>query len=125
MVRGVLSMIDNQVDPATGTIRLKATFENRENLLWPGRFVSVVMTIDRQTATVIPAESVQAGQQGPFVYVVKADKTVEPRPVTVGATVKGKVIVEKGIAAGETVVTDGQSRLYPGATIAPSAQGTN
>ncbi len=122
--RGVLSVVDNKVDPATGTIRLKATFSNNERLLWPGRFVNVVMTIDTETATVIPAESVQAGQQGPFVYVVKADKSVEPRPVVVGATVNGKVIVRKGVAAGETVVTDGQSRLFPGATIAPAAQGT-
>jgi len=121
-VRGTLAVIDNQVDPNTGTIRLKAVFENSERLLWPGRFVNVVMTLDTQTATVIPSESVQAGQQGPFVYVVKADKSVEPRPVVVGSTVAGKVIIEKGVVAGETIVTDGQSRLYPGATIVP-AQG--
>jgi membrane fusion protein, multidrug efflux system len=119
-VQGTLSVIDNQVDPNTGTIRLKATFDNRERLLWPGRFVNVVMTVSMQTATVIPSESVQAGQQGPFVYVVKADKSVEPRPVVVGSTANGKVIIEKGVAAGETVVTDGQSRLYPGATIQPT-----
>jgi multidrug efflux system membrane fusion protein len=110
-------VIDNKVDPSTGTIRLKATFDNKENLLWPGRFVNVVMTLGTQTAVTIPAESVQAGQQGSFVYVVKPDKTVEPRPVSPGATVNGKVIIEKGVTAGETVVTDGQSRLYPGATV--------
>jgi multidrug efflux system membrane fusion protein len=120
-VRGTLSVIDNKVDPATGTIRLKATFDNREQLLWPGRFVTVVMLLDTLKAIVIPSESVQAGQQGSFVYVVKGDKTVEPRPVTVGATVKGKVIIEKGVAAGESVVSDGQSRLYPGATVIPAA----
>ena len=118
-VHGALSVIDNKVDPATGTIRLKATFDNKENLLWPGRFVNVVMTLGTQTAVTIPAESVQAGQQGSFVYVVKADQTVEPRPVSPGATVNGKVIIEKGVTAGETVVTDGQSRLFPGATIQP------
>jgi len=119
-VHGALSVVDNKVDPTTGTIRLKATFDNKQNLLWPGRFVNVVMTLGMQTAITIPAESLQAGQQGPFVYVVKTDKTVEPRPVSAGVTVNGKVIIEKGVTAGETVVTDGQSRLYPGATIQPS-----
>ncbi len=117
-VDGALSVIDNKVDPTTGTVRLKATFDNKERLLWPGRFVNVVMTLDMQKATVVPSESVQVGQQGSFVYVVKADKTVEPRPVAVGATINGRVVIEKGIAPGETVVTDGQSRLFPGATIA-------
>ena len=65
----------------------------------------------------IPAEAVQAGQQGSFVYVVKSDETVEPRPLTVGQTVGGKVMVQKGLVAGETIVTDGQSRLFPGAKI--------
>jgi len=119
--RGVLTVIDNKVDPQTGTVRLKATFDNKEQLLWPGRFVNVVMTLDTQKATVIPSESVQVGQQGSFVYAVKADKTVEPRPVVVGAISGGKVIVEKGINPGDTVVTDGQSRLFPGATIMPAA----
>jgi multidrug efflux system membrane fusion protein len=118
---GTLSVVDNTVDPNTGTIKLKATFDNRDGLLWPGQFVNVVLTLDEQTATVIPSEAVQAGQQGPFVYVVKPDNTVEPRPVSAGLTVAGKVIIEKGIEAGETVVTDGQSRLYPGATIQSQA----
>jgi membrane fusion protein, multidrug efflux system len=121
-VKGVLTVIDNKVDPQTGTVRLKATFDNKQQALWPGRFVNVVMTLDTQKATVIPAESVQVGQRGSFVYAVKADKTVEPRPVVVGASAGGKVIIEKGIQAGDTVVTDGQSRLFPGATIAPAAQ---
>ena len=85
--------------------------------LWPGQFVNVVLTLGTQTATTIPAEALQAGQQGSFVYVVKADQTVEPRPVTVGQTAAGKVIIETGLASGETVVTDGQSRLFPGAKI--------
>ena len=124
-VHGTLTSIDNKVDPTTGTVRLKATFDNNEHLLWPGRFVNVVLTLDNQKATVIPSESVQAGQQGSFVYVVKPDKSVEPRPVVVGATVNGKVIVEKGVASGETVVTDGQSRLYPGATITTAQPAAN
>jgi len=119
-VRGTLAVIDNTVDPNTGSIRLKALFENRQGRLWPGQFVNTVLTMDTQTATVIPSEALQAGQQGTFVYVVKSDQTVEPRPVVVGQTAAGKVIVERGITAGETVVTDGQSRLFPGAKIVTS-----
>jgi len=117
IVHGTLTVIDNKVDPASGTIRLKASFNNEERMLWPGRFVNVVLTLDTQKAIVVPAEAVQAGQQGPFVYVVKQDQSVEPRPVTTGPSAGAKVIIEKGVASGETVVTDGQSRLYPGARI--------
>src|SRR5205823_2026941 len=117
---GTLSVIDNTVDANTGTIRLKAVFDNKDGRLWPGQFVNVVLTLDTQQATTIPTEAVQVGQSGAFVYVVKTDQTVEPRPVVVGQTVPGKVIVEKGVAAGETIVTDGQSRLFPGAKIAGS-----
>jgi len=119
-VHGTLTVIDNTVDPNTGTIRLKAIYDNKAGRLWPGQFVNVVLTLSTQKATVIPAEAVQAGQNGSFLYVVKSDQSVEPRPVVVGQTVGGKVIVEKGIAAGETIVTDGQSRLFPGAKIATS-----
>ncbi len=118
MVRGVLSVVDNIIDRTTGTIRLKATFPNSQRLLWPGQFVSVVLTLDtRHNATVVPAEAIQAGQKGPMVYVVKQDHTVEPRIVTAGESREGKVIVEKGVAPGETVVTDGQLKLFPGARI--------
>src|SRR5438034_2261819 len=120
-VHGTLAVIDNAVDPNTGTIRLKAVFDNKGGRLWPGQFVNVVVTLDTQKATLIPAEAVQVGQSGSFVYVVKTDQTVDPRPVVVGQTVAGKVIVEKGVAAGETIVTDGQSRLFPGAKIAGSS----
>jgi len=119
-VTGTLSVIDNAVDSNTGTIRLKAALDNKEGRLWPGQFVNVVLTLDTQRATVVPAEAVQAGQQGSFVYVVKADQGVEPRPVTVGQTFSGKAMIEQGVTAGETIVTDGQSRLYPGAKIAVS-----
>jgi multidrug efflux system membrane fusion protein len=121
LLRGTLSVIDNTVDPNTGTIRLKATLENREGRLWPGQFVNAALTIEMRTATLIPAEAVQAGQQGPFVYVVKADQTAEPRPVVVGQNVGGRLIVEQGVTAGESVVTDGQSRLFPGAKVAVAA----
>lgn len=119
-VQGTLSVIDNTVDPNTGTIRLKALFNNRELLLWPGQFVNVVLTLDtRSDAILVPSESVQAGQKGQFVYVVKPDQTTEMRLVTVGPTVGRKVIIEKGVAPGEMVVTDGQLRLFPGAHIQP------
>jgi multidrug efflux system membrane fusion protein len=116
--RGVLSVIDNTVDPNTGTIKLKATFANEKRVLWPGQFVNVALTLDsRRSAVVVPSEAVQVAQKGQFIYVVKADQTVEPRVVTIGQAMGRKVIVESGIAAGETVVTDGQLRLFPGAHI--------
>jgi multidrug efflux system membrane fusion protein len=115
---GYLSVIDNTEDTTTGTIHLKATFDNANGLLWPGQFVDVVLTLERGiNATVIPAEAVQAGQKGQFVYVVKPDKTVEPRIVSVGRTVERKVIIESGVSPGETVVTDGQMLLFPGARV--------
>jgi multidrug efflux system membrane fusion protein len=120
-LRGTLSVIDNAVDPTTGTIRLKATLDNRDGRLWPGQFVNVALTIETRTATLIPAEAVQAGQQGPFVYVVKTDQTAEPRPVVVGQTVGARLIVEQGVMPGESVVTDGQSRLFPGAKVVAAA----
>ena len=116
-VQGSLTVIDNAVDPATGTIKLKAVFNNGDRLLWPGQFVDAVLRLDAREATVVPAEAVQAGQQGQFVYVVKKDQTVEPRQVAAGRTVGGKIVLEKGVAPGETVVTDGQLRLFPGARI--------
>ena len=119
-VSGYVSVIDNTVDSTTGTIRLKGTFDNAGSRLWPGQFVNVVLTLDKtQNATVAPAEAVQSGQKGQFVYVVKADKTVEPRLVTTGRTMAQKIIVEKGLAPGETVVIDGQLRLFPGARVRP------
>ena len=115
---GYLSVVDNTVDTQTGTIRLKATVENTNRLLWPGEFVDVLLTLDAtQQATVVPSEAVQAGQQGQFVYVVKPDKSVEPRLVTVGRSLALNVIIEKGITPGETVVTDGQMLLFPGARV--------
>ncbi len=115
---GHLAVIDNTVDSTTGTIHLKATFPNADSTLWPGQFVDTVLTLDTiQNATVVPAEAVQAGQQGQFVFAVKADNTVEIRPVTAGRAFGKKVVIEKGVAPGDTVVTDGQLRLFPGAPI--------
>ena len=115
---GYLSVIDNAVDTTTGTIHLKATFENGDRMLWPGQFVTAVLTLDTiQNATVVPSEAVQAGQQGQFVFAVKPDSTVEIRPVTVGRSFGNKTVIEKGLAPGDTVVTDGQLRLFPGAPV--------
>ncbi len=115
---GELSVIDNTVDTTTGTIRLKATFENSKRLLWPGQFVNVSMTLDTQgRAVLVPSKAVQPGQQGSMVWIVKPDQSVEARNVTAGAIHGNQVVIQKGLAAGATVVTDGQLRLYPGAHI--------
>lgn len=122
---GVLSVIDNTVDTTTGTIRLKATFENKNQLLWPGQFVDAALTLGtQQSVVVIPAEAVQPGLRGQMVYVVKPDQTVETRIVTVGLTRGNKVVIAKGLKSGETVVTDGQLRLFPGAKIRPVPPGS-
>ena len=114
-VRGQLSFIDNTVDSATGAIKLKATFANTEHKLWPGQFVNVVLTIGADSnVTVVPSEAIQNGQQGPYAFVVKADRTVENRILTVGRSIGHETVITKGIAPGETVVTDGQLRLVPG-----------
>lgn len=115
---GALSVIDNAVDTATGTIHLKATFENSDGLLWPGQFVTAVLTLDTiEGATLVPAEAVQAGQQGQYVYVIKPDSTVESRVVKVGRAFGKKLVIENGVAPGENVVTDGHLRLFPGAQV--------
>lgn len=117
-VSGQIAVIDNSVDQATGTIRLKAAFSNSGGMLWPGQFVNVLLTMgSAENATVVPAEAVQNGQQGQFVYVVKGDQTVEPRVVRPGRAFERKVILENGVAPGETVVVDGHMRLFPGARI--------
>jgi len=116
--RGRVSFVDNTVDTTTGTIRLKGVFPNAEKRLWPGQFVDVVLTLTEvPNAIVVPASALQSSQAGDFVYVVKADGTVESRPVETGQTVAGLTIVKQGLHAGEIVVTDGQLRLIPGAKV--------
>lgn len=118
VVRGRLTFMNNTVDPSTGTIQLKATFENTENALWPGQFVNVALTLTTQVdAVVVPSQAVQSGQKGPYVYVVKPDRTVEARPVVPGAADGRDVIITSGLTAGERVVIDGQLRLVPGARV--------
>ncbi|HYO84444.1 MAG TPA: efflux RND transporter periplasmic adaptor subunit [Bryobacteraceae bacterium] len=115
---GLLAVIDNGVDATTGAIRLKATFENKDGRLWHGQFVNVSMTLNTlQDATVVPAQAVQSGQQGDFVYVVKGDGTAEMRPVEVLHAAGIRTVLGKGVNPGDTVVTDGHLRLFPGAKI--------
>ena len=124
--QGTLTVVDNTVDAQTGTIHLKATFDNANRIMWPGQFVDAVLQLgSTRNATVIPAQAVQAGQKGQFVYVVKKDETVEPRVVSISRTIENKVLIDKGVNAGETVVTDGQMMLFPGAHVkaVPAAKG--
>jgi len=115
---GTVTFVDNAMDNTTATIRLKATFTNDKRRLWPGQFVNTVLTLtSERNAVVVPAQAMQTGQSGQFVFVVKADGTVESRSVTAGRTVGGITVIEKGLAQGETVVTDGQLRLIPGAKV--------
>src|SRR5207247_825225 len=110
--RGTLSFLENAVDSTTGTIRLKAIFDNPSARLWPGQFVRVVVRLNISSdSVVIPATAVQTRQDGKFVYVVKPDMTVEARPVLTGRTIERDVVIEKGLAEGDTVVTSGQLRL--------------
>lgn len=121
---GKLSLVDNAVDPATGTVRLKATYQNDDRRLYPGQFVNVVLTLGTQTAAVVvPSQAVQIGQDKSFVYVVKADSTVEMRTVKTGATIDTMTTIDEGLTVGEQVVTDGQLRLVPGARVQPKGQG--
>lgn len=116
--QGELSFVDNAVDATTGTILLKATFPNTDGRLWPGQFVRLALQLDELTnALVVPSQAVQAGQNGQFVFAVKADKTVEQRAVKTSVTFKGQTVIAAGLRAGETVVTDGQLRLIPGVSV--------
>jgi multidrug efflux system membrane fusion protein len=118
VARGSLTFIDNAVDESTGTIRLKGTFPNADHFLWPGQFVDVVLTLATQSnVTLVPTEAVQEGQKGQYAFVVKSDSTVESRVLKTGRTVGREIIIENGIRPGETVVTDGQLRIVPGARV--------
>ncbi len=115
---GALTFIDNSVDVTTGTIKLKGTFRNASHQLWPGQFVRVTLKLATQKdAIVVPNEAVQTGQNGSFVYVVKQDRSVENRPIVTGARVNQDMVIDRGLDAGETVVTEGQLRLAPGSKV--------
>jgi membrane fusion protein, multidrug efflux system len=115
---GSLEFVDNAVDRSTGTIKLKAVFTNNERRLWPGQFINVALTLTTQVdAVVVPSEAVQVGQEGQHVFVVKPDKTVEVRPVTLGSTNEGEAVIAKGLTAGEQIVREGQFLLGSGSRI--------
>ena len=116
--RGELTFIDNQVDPLTGTITLKGTFQNEHRRLWPGQFVNAVLTLHTLPgAVVVPTSAIQTGQSGQFVFVVEKGQTAEMRPIVAGLSLDHRTIIRQGIEAGETVVTDGQLRLVPGSKV--------
>jgi membrane fusion protein, multidrug efflux system len=116
-VVGTVTFMNNTVDATTGMIQLKATFPNVDHALWPGQFVDVAVTLTVETALVVPSQAVQTGQKGTYVFVVKADSTVEARVVKVGRRLPREVTIEDGVKAGERIVTDGQLRLVPGARV--------
>jgi membrane fusion protein, multidrug efflux system len=121
---GKISFVDNSVDQTTGTIKVKGTFPNTDRRLWPGQYVNVIVTLTMDTAAiVVPSVAVQAGQQGPYVFVVNAEQKVDLRPVTVKRASATETVIESGLKPGETVVTDGHLRLVPGSRITIKGQG--
>jgi membrane fusion protein, multidrug efflux system len=128
---GRLSVIDNQIDTTTGTIKLKATFPNTDLHLWPGQFVNARLLLSvRKASAVVPASVVQRGPEGPlaaFAFVIKDDETVEIRAVKVAQIEQGEALIEEGLSPGERVVVDGQYKLQKGSRVkiadAPGAGG--
>ena len=115
---GELTFVDNSVDSKTGTINLKGEFANGNGRLWPGEYVNATLILrDHPGAILVPSQAVQTGQQGSFVFVVQPAMKVELRPIVAGETIDSETVVNSGLKAGETVVTDGQLRLIPGATV--------
>ena len=115
---GILTFVDNSVDKTTGMIELKGLFQNENRRLWPGQFVNATLTLSQTpNAILVPSQAIQTGQQGTFVYVVGPDLKVSARPIVAGAVFDNDTVITKGLAAGETVVTDGQLLLMPGASV--------
>ncbi len=115
---GRLTFIDNGVDTTTGTFKLKATFQNRDRRLWPGQFVDVALELSTQkNAVIVPTKAIQSGQQGDYVYVVRADSTAESRPVKQAGTYQNVTLVSDGLKAGEQVIVNGQMRVAPNAKV--------
>jgi membrane fusion protein, multidrug efflux system len=115
---GTLTFIDNTVDATTGTLKLRGTFPNTDRRIWPGQFLNCVVRLaEQENAVVVPTAAVQTGQKGQFVFVLKSDMTADMRPVTAGPAHGNETSIEKGVQSGETVVTDGQLRLTPGAKV--------
>lgn len=121
---GKLAMIDNAIDQATGTIRIKASFANQDERLWPGQFVNLrVVLSTRRGVPTVPAQTVQDGPNGRYAYVIKPDNTVERRPVEVAGVQDGIAVITKGLQPGEKIVVEGQYRLTNGARVQPAAAG--
>ena len=119
---GTLLTIDNQIDQSTGTGRLKAVFANKDSSLWPNQFVNVHLLLEvRKNSTVVPSAAIQRGPHGDYVFVVKPDKTVDVRPVTVSITQDTLSAIASGLAPGEVVVTDGQDKLQAHSLVEPHA----
>ena len=118
LATGKLQTIDNQIDQTTGTAKLKAVFDNNDNQLWPNQFVNANLLLEtRKNSTVLPTAAILRGPQGTFVYLVKSDKTVEARAVTVSISQGNNTAVASGLNPGDTVVTDGQDKLQTGSKI--------
>jgi len=125
LATGKLLTIDNQIDQTTGTAKLKAVFDNKDNQLWPNQFVNANLLLEtRRNSTVLPTAAILRGPQGAFVYAVKNDKTVEARPVTVTLAQGNMTVVTNGVAPGDVVVTDGQDKLQTGSSIEPRDAGS-
>jgi multidrug efflux system membrane fusion protein len=115
---GKLTVIDNQIDQATGTLKLKASFDNQDERLWPGLFVNVRLIVNmRRGVPTVPAQTVQDGPTGPYAYVIKDDNTVERRAVEIAAVQDGVAVISKGLQPGEKIVVDGQYRLTNGSRV--------
>ncbi|MGA9447149.1 MAG: MdtA/MuxA family multidrug efflux RND transporter periplasmic adaptor subunit [Candidatus Sulfotelmatobacter sp.] len=126
LATGKLLTIDNQIDQTTGTAKLKAVFDNKDNQLWPNQFVNANLLLEtRKNSTVLPTAAILRGPQGAFVYAVKTDKTVEARPVTISLTQGNTTVITSGVNPGDMVVTDGQDKLQTGSTIEPRNSGLN
>lgn len=122
LATGKLLTIDNQIDPTTGTAKLKAIFDNKDNVLWPNQFVNADLLLEtRKNSTVVPTAAILRGPQGTFVYAVNPDKTVQDRAVTVSLTQGDTTVITAGLNPGDTVVTDGQDKLQRGSRIEPRA----
>ena len=115
--QGELTFLDNAVESATGTLRLKAAFPNPAQRLWPGQFVTVALTLANPEVIAIPTSALQTSQAGQYVYVVKSDRTAELRPVTIERTVGAEAVIAQGLAPGDKVVTEGQLRVVPGRAV--------
>jgi multidrug efflux system membrane fusion protein len=118
LARGKVTLIDNQIDPTTGTLRLKATFENTDERLWPGQFVNSRLEISvQQKAVTVPQRAVMQGANGYYAFVVKPDNTVERRDITVSSTQDGFAVISKGMKIGEKIASEGQYRLVNGSRV--------